>query len=243
MKPIAIFRHSAIEGPGYFATFLDRHSTPWQLIAIDQQQELPRSISDYAGLCLMGGPMSVNDPLPWIEPLCALIRDAVDNDVPVLGHCLGGQLICRALGGRITRSPAKEIGWGHARAEDNDGARHWLGDCLADGDGNAEVFQWHGETFSIPAGAQRILSNAVCANQAFVLGPHLAMQCHVEVSAEIIDDWCAAWPEEVAGIDPLPPTIQTPQEMLAQAASRIPAMRRLADRLYSVWLSGVERTG
>jgi GMP synthase-like glutamine amidotransferase len=243
MKPIAIFRHSETEGPGYFATFLDAHRIPWQLIAIDRSERIPERAADYAGLCLMGGPMSVNDPLPWIAPLCALIRDAVAHDIPVLGHCLGGQLISRALGGAVTRAPLKEIGWGCARAEDNADARRWLGNCLAGTGGIAQVFQWHGETFSVPPGAQRILTNDHCANQAFVLGPHLALQCHVEMDAGMIDDWCASWPDEVAAIAPavLPPCVQTPQQMQQETAQRLPAMRRLADQLYTVWISGLKR--
>ena len=242
MKPIAIFRHSETEGPGYFATFLDGQRIPWQLIAIDRSERVPERAADYAGLCLMGGAMSVNDPLPWIAPLCALIRDAVAHDIPVLGHCLGGQLISRALGGEVTRAAVKEIGWGSARAEDNADTRRWLGDYLAATAGIAQVFQWHGETFSVPTGAQRILTNDYCANQAFALGPHLALQCHVEMTPGMIEGWCAAWPDEVAGIvPPLPPCVQTPQQMQRETAQRLPAMRRLADRLYSVWINGLKR--
>jgi len=185
--------------------------------------------------------MSVNDPLPWITALCALIRDAVRQDLPVIGHCLGGQLISKALGGVITSSPCKEIGWGRARAENNDSARHWLGDWLPRTGGQAEVFQWHGETFSIPSGAQQILSNDFCTNQMFAQGPHLAMQCHVEISAEMIAAWCAAWPDEVTGLDPLPATVQTPPQMLAEAPARLASMRSLADQLYSVWIGGLNR--
>lgn len=245
MKPIAIFRHTETEGPGYFATFLDSRSIPWQVYAIDQGVAVPVRATEFSGICLMGGPMSVNDPLPWIEQSCALIRDAVEQGIPVIGHCLGGQLICKALGGQVTRSPHKEIGWGHARAENNDTARYWFADCLAadgaeaEAEAEAEVFQWHGEMFNIPPGGQRILGNAYCPNQMFALGPHLAMQCHVEMTAEMIDAWCAFWSDEVAGLDPLPPAIQTPQQMRAEAAARLPAMWRLADRLYTVWISAL----
>jgi len=239
MKPIAIIRHTKTEGPGYFATFLDLRSIPWQLIAIDQGEAVPAHADAFSGLCLMGGPMSVNDPLPWIEPLCALIRDADARSTPVIGHCLGGQLISKAFGGRITRSPVKEIGWGNACAEDNDSARHWLRDGLDPG-GVATVFQWHGETFSIPSGAQRILTNPFCANQMFAYGLHLAMQCHVEMTPEIIREWCKSWPAEVEGLDPLPSTVQTPEQMLAQVQDCLPAMRKLADHLYSVWIRGLK---
>lgn len=240
MKPVAIFRHAKTEGPDYFATFLDLRSIPWQLIAIDQGEAVPDRAQAFSGLCLMGGPMSVNDPLPWVDRLCSLIRDARSSDIPVIGHCLGGQLISKAFGGVVTRSPVKEIGWGSARGENNDSARLWLRDCL-DPAGVATVFQWHGETFSIPPGAQRILGNKFCANQAFTIGPHLAMQCHVEMSPETISVWCKSWASEVNGLNPLPDTVQTPEQMLAQTPDRLPAMRQLADQLYSVWVTGLKR--
>lgn len=184
----------------------------------------------------MGGPMSVNDPLPWIDESCALIRDAVAHDVPVIGHCLGGQLISKALGGQITRNPVKEIGWGAARSTDSATARRWLGD-----DRDVTVFQWHGETFSLPAGAESLLSSDFCANQMFALGKHLAMQCHVEMTSAMISAWSASWPDEVTGIAPLPASIQTPQQMLEDAPTHLPAMRKLADHLYSRWVEGLSR--
>ena len=66
MKPVAIFRHFPIEGPGYFATFLDRHAIPWQLIKIDAGESIPADAGQFGGLVFMGGPMSVNDDLPWV---------------------------------------------------------------------------------------------------------------------------------------------------------------------------------
>ena len=244
MKPVAIVRHTKTEGPGYFATFLELRSIPWTLIAIDRGDVVPGSVDAFSGLGLMGGPMSVNDPLPWIADECALIGDAVGKNIPVIGHCLGGQLMSHALGGRVGPNADKEIGWGQARAASGDAdqelVRRWLGDWLDETAGLADVFQWHGETFSLPEGAQRLLTNEYCANQAFVLGPHLALQCHVEMTPEMIAQWCAGWPAEVQGLEPLPPCVQTPQQMLAETADRLPAMRRLADQLYSVWSGGLK---
>ena len=89
MNPVAIFRHFHSEGPGYFATFLERHGIPWRLIKIDAGDAVPPNVNEFSGLAFMGGPMSVNDDLPWIAPALQLIRDAVAAGVPVLGHCLG----------------------------------------------------------------------------------------------------------------------------------------------------------
>ena len=110
--------------------------------------------------------MSVNDDLPWIPPVLDLIRQAAAKNIPVLGHCLGGQLMAKALGGQVGRNAIKEIGWGTVNRVDGPEAEAWLGDL-----DHFEAFHWHGETFSIPPGAVRILGNDNCANQAFVSGP------------------------------------------------------------------------
>ena len=237
MKPVAIFRHSPTEGQGYFAIFLEGHGIPWRLIAIDRGEPVPADASAYSGLCFMGGPMSVNDPLPWIEPVCALIRDAVERNIPVIGHCLGGQLMSKALGGTVTRNPVKEIGWGKVFGERSEVACQWLGPYAAAG---ATVFQWHGETFSIPSGATRLFANGHCANQMFALGPHLGMQCHVEMTPEMIATWCGQWSDEAAAVADQP-SVQEPAAMTGQVAERMPAMRELSDRLYTVWIQGLAR--
>ena len=103
MEPILIFRHVACEGPGYLAEFLDRQQFPYSMICIDRNDPIPESLPDTSGLVFMGGGMSVNDDLPWIDQEMRLIRQAVDKNMPVLGHCLGGQLICKALGGQISK--------------------------------------------------------------------------------------------------------------------------------------------
>lgn len=237
MRPVAIFRHNPTEGPGYFAIFLEQHGIPWRLTAIDEGEAIPASAEAYSGLCFMGGPMSVNDPLPWIEPVCALIRDAAERGIPVIGHCLGGQLMSKALGGQVTRNAVKEIGWGEAVAENNDDARRWLGEHA---DQPATVFQWHGETFSIPAGASRILKSDYCDNQMFVAGPHLGMQCHVEMTPEMIATWTDQWSDEATAAAHQP-SVQTPTDMLAGILGNLPVMRKLADRLYSTWIAGLKR--
>lgn len=237
MLPVAIFRHSPTEGPGYFAIFLEQQGIPWKLIAVDEGEKIPSTCDGFAGLCFMGGPMSVNDPLPWIDSVCTLIRDAVAKEVPLIGHCLGGQLISKALGGAVTRNPTKEIGWGSASIEDNSIAHHWLGNFAGK---TGTVFQWHGETFSIPPGATRLLTNALCANQMFALGPHLGMQCHVEMTPEMIATWCGQWADEAVTVGEHP-GVQSPAVMQQEIAERLPVMRELSEQLYSVWIRGLRR--
>ena len=112
IKSVIIFRFIAHEGPGYLGDCLTAQNITWQLVKVDEGEALPASIAAYSGMVIMGGPMSVNDNLPWIAPILALIREAISHDIPVLGHCLGGQLMSKALGGVITQNAVKEIGWG-----------------------------------------------------------------------------------------------------------------------------------
>ena len=232
MKPIAIFRHAATEGPGYIATFLDERKIPWQLIRIDMGDAVPGDASKFSGLVFMGGPMSVNDDLPWIAKIEALIRDAVAKDVPLLGHCLGGQLISKALGAVVSRNPVKEIGWGVVKVTDNDIARSWFG-----GIQGFEAFHWHGETFGLPQGATHLLSSAYCANQAYAIGKHLTLQCHVEMTAEMIAAWCAVGADEIAASSS--PAVQSASEMQQQMNGKLPRLNSVAAQLYGRWIRGL----
>ena len=235
MKPVAVFRHTPTEGPGYFATFLQNKNIPLELIKIDEGAPVPENPSAYAGLVLMGGPMSVNDDLPWIPPLLQLIRAAVQQDIPVLGHCLGGQLIAKALGASVTANPIKEIGWGEVSVVDSPVARAWFDVAPS----TFLSFHWHGETFSIPAGATRILESAYCANQAYAMGKHLGMQCHVEMTREMIETWCAVGQDEIAAAHS--PAVQTSEQMALEMGTKLTALNAVAAQLYSRWIQGLKQ--
>lgn len=232
MKPIAIFRHTPSEGPGYFATFLNERSIPWQIIETYKGERVANA-TDFSGLVFMGGPMSVNDPLPWIPHSLQLIRDAVSLDVPVLGHCLGGQLMSKALGGVVTRNPVKEIGWGNVRVTLSE-AQGWLTHVPP----VFEVFHWHGETFTVPSGATRILASDYCENQAFVMGKHLGMQCHVEMTVNMINAWLAVGAEELR--ENATRSVQTADAMLIEVEQKVEGLHRVATGFYSRWLEGVD---
>lgn len=232
MKPIYIFRHISYEGPGYFLEVLERRGIPCKLIAIDRNDPIPESPDGASGLVFMGGGMSVNDPSPWIEQELRLIRLAAARKLPVLGHCLGGQLISKALGGTVEPNPVKEIGWFPVERSENATARRWLGRLPQ----RFDVFHWHGETFTIPPGAVPILQSRHCRNQAFVLGNILALQCHVEMTADMVTEWAARHAGEIAR-----PTasVQSAEQMTVDLEARIERLHAVADIIYDAWLHGL----
>jgi len=232
---VAIFRHAKGEGPAYFATYLERKAIPWKLFALDQGRRVPKDVRRFSGLAFMGGPMSVNDDLPWVKPALELVREALRKDVPVLGHCLGGQLMSKALGGEVTRAKVKEIGWGEVQVADNVVARAWFAPLTG-----FESFHWHGETFSIPPGATRVLGNAHCANQAFVLGKHLGLQCHVEMTEEMARAWYRGGADEIEQAK-ASPGVQPAAKMEKNLPERITALHQVADRIYDKWGEGLSR--
>ena len=229
MKPVVICRYAQHEGPGYFATYLTRRRIPWKLVKLDEGETLPVA-TEIAGLGMMGGAMSVNDDLAWIAPMLNLVASSVSQDIPVIGHCLGGQLLATALGAAVTRNPVKEIGWSRVSVSSGNDAQAW---------GGAQPFlsyHWHGETFSIPERATRIWSSAHCENQAFVWNRiHLGMQCHIEITEELIESWCATGADEIRCNLGRSPAVQTPGEMREGLPEKLTALHALADRVYDRW--------
>lgn len=233
MKPVIIFRHAANEGPGYLSTFLDEQKIPWQLVKIDEGESLPASILGFGGVVLMGGPMSVNDDLPWIFPLMALIHEAYQVDIPLLGHCLGGQLISKALGATVTKNAVKEIGWGEVRVAQNAIAQHWFGKLEA-----FNSFHWHGETFSLPQGATHLLASAYCQNQAYAIGKHLALQCHIEMTADMVQSWCEVGAGELVQAV-ASPAVQQADAMQVDLPLHCFFLNKVAKQLYTQWIKGL----
>ena len=235
MKPVIIFRFIAHEGPGYLGDFLNAQQIFWQLVKVDENEPLPESILDYSGVVLMGGPMSVNDDLRWIAPLLDLIREADKNAIPLIGHCLGGQLISTALGAVVSKNPVKEIGWGEVAVSKNIVAKQWFGDIEA-----FNSFHWHGETFNLPKGATHLLSSPYCQNQAYAIGKHLALQCHIEMTAEMVQKWCDEGADELAEAQ-FSPAVQQPNVMQQNLSLHCYFLNKVAKQIYMQWIKGLSR--
>jgi GMP synthase-like glutamine amidotransferase len=236
MKPIRIFRHITCEGPGYLASFLENYNIPFELVRIDKGESPPPQIDDVSALVFMGGPMSVNDDLAWIHQELALIQKAVASGLPVLGHCLGGQLISKALGGHISANPVKEIGWLPIQKIENEQANDWLKDFQDD----SLAFHWHGETFSIPDAATPILKSRHCAHQGFVIGNTLALQCHIEMTSEMVREWASRYEDELA--DPSD-TVQSRETITTDLEKKVQQLQQTANTLYQRWLRPIVKNG
>jgi len=183
---VLIFRHVPFEGAGRIEALLQTRNIDFDYVDLYQDAAAVQDAASCQGLIFLGGPMSVNDDLHYLRVEEQIIRDAVAARVPVLGICLGAQLLARAMGAAVRRNPVSEIGWfdlcfaGAAQR-----------DPLFAGLNRETVFHWHGETFDLPEGAELLASSELCRNQAFRWGDRVyGLQFHLEATADMIADWC-----------------------------------------------------
>mgnify|MGYP001812601670 FL=1 len=230
MKPVRVFRHIACEGPGYLGTLLDKQQVPYEIIRIDDNQPVPQSLDDVSGLVFMGGSMSVNDPLDWISDEVRLIQAARQQDMPMLGVCLGSQLIARALGITVGKGTGQEIGWAKVHKVQPQQADGWF-DGLDD---QFMAFHWHGETFSIPPGASHLLRSDCYANQAFSIGNTLALQFHLEMTADMVREWVALYQEDVHCGHPC---VLAEDSLLAETDASARELNAVADVVLNNWIN------
>jgi GMP synthase (glutamine-hydrolysing) len=192
-KRVLAFRHVPFEDLGLIRAPLEERG-----ISIEYADPYRADVTRAAGLIFMGGPMSANDDLSYLRQELQLISQAVARRQPILGVCLGAQLIAKALGAKVYRNAVKEIGWFDVHFTEA-AAR----DPLFAGLGPAEtVFHWHGETFDLPPAAEWLAWSKACRNQAFRAGAAVyGLQFHLEVTPKMIEDWCAQ-DANCADVDP-----------------------------------------
>lgn len=233
MDPVLILQHEPNQGPGYLLDYLCQQDIPHRLCHPAAGEPLPRSAAGLSGLVLLGSNHSANDEqLPWVAAELALLRDAVARDVPVLGHCFGGQLLARALGARVQRNPLAQIGWCRLWATPEARAG------LFGGAPRPLSFNWHYEGFEIPRGARRVLFGRHSLNKGFAAGPHLGLQCHLEVTPASVRAWCAEGRQELSrpGI-----AVQNEAEMLRDLEERCALLHLNARHVYGSWAAGLPR--
>lgn len=234
MKPIAIFQHDATQRAGYLLEFLQNREIPCRLFVPEEGDAVPTDAGDFSGFAFLGSPHSVNDPLPWIEAESDLIHQAMMADKPVLGHCFGGQLMAKTLGATVARNPRPQIGWGKVSVTQFKEARAWFGNAR-----ELELFHWHYESFSIPRGAKRVLFGRHSLNKGFAIGKHLGLQCHLEVTDDIVREWCETGTQEIDGHRCA--SVQCMEKILHGLPQRLARLHRMADRVYGHWITGLDR--
>jgi GMP synthase-like glutamine amidotransferase len=235
MRPVAVLRFSPTEGPAYFADWLDARAIPWTLVPLDAGVRVPGDPRAFAGIAAMGGPMSAYDDLTWIGPVCALMREAVAAKVPVIGHCLGGQLLAQALGAEVKRARVPEIGWIDVRVTDRAAGAEWFGRRE-----RFTTFEWHYDEFALPAGATRVLGNEFNANQGYVVDDrHIGLQCHIEMTRELVEAWLDSGATELPAVSSA--TEQSAADIRAALPARIPELNTVAADVYGRWARSLLR--
>jgi GMP synthase (glutamine-hydrolysing) len=221
--------HVAFEDLGLLAPVMAREGwdATYREAAVDDLRD--GSIKDADLLIVLGGPIGAyeTEAYPFLKPELDLIEHRLSRNLPVLGICLGAQLMAKALGSRVYAGPVKEIGWGGVELT-GEGAASCLGPLQDNGE---VVLHWHGDTFDLPEGAQRLVSNQHYQNQAFAHGRNaLALQFHIEADPHLLERWYVGHAAELAAA-------KVSVSELRAATSKIANGRAsLVDRVFTRWL-------
>ncbi len=229
MKRLLVCQHVAFEILGTLDPLLKSYGVRVKYVNFGRHPEARPGLDGYHGLVVLGGPMSAYDDEshPHLVTEVGLIRSAIECDIPVLGICLGAQLVARALGADVRPNPEKEIGWYDLRLLEA-GRRDPL---FAHFDGTERVFQWHGDTFDLPDGAVQLASSPTCAKQAFRYGRSVyALQFHLEVNERLIERWLTV-PVHRAEIESLNGAVD-PEAIRRETRERMARTTQLADETF-----------
>ena len=188
MRRLLVFQHVPFEILGTLNPLFKQSGFRIRYVNFGRHPDAEPSLDGYHGLVVLGGPMSVNDTKkhPHLTTELRVIEEAMERDFPILGVCLGAQLIARALGGRVQRNREKEIGWYDVSRTRNACEDPVLGHFKD----SEKLFQWHGDTFELPRGAVHLATSPACSNQAFRIGEKVyGFQFHLEVDEPMIERW------------------------------------------------------
>ncbi|WP_165672708.1 type 1 glutamine amidotransferase [Metapseudomonas otitidis] len=230
MTDILIFTHADFCSPGHLATVLEREGIAYSVLRADHGELEGIDLDRPRAVAVMGGPMSVNDPLPWIDTELAALRHFIARDIPIIGHCLGGQLLARALGAAVHRMPYTEIGWQPLEQRTGAQGSPWTAHLPAE----FPVYQWHSDTFDLPEGARWLFDSPWCPNQGFSWGDKiLALQGHPEMTEDLVRLWLTDWAHL---LDETQPSQQPRQVMLDDLPRRVAELNQVAEGFYRHWL-------
>ena len=221
---VVFIKHIDIEGPGTLGEFFN-NQTSWQtkIVELENGEILP-SLDDCEAIISLGGPMNVyeEDKYPFLQEEDKLLKKAIKEEIPILGICLGAQILAKACGAKVKKAPRKEIGWYKVNLTEA-AKQDMLFKSLPS---QLEVFQWHQDTFEIPKGAQLIAESNTCTNQAFRFGRNAyGLQFHIEVTPQMVELWINKYTKkESQEFDP--------KDMLIESYKRKESFKRQADLIY-----------
>ena len=219
MSEVLVIQNTNIEGSGYLGELLNKDGFVIHLVNA-KHEKLPEK--NYSLVVILGAPESANDDLPYLQAEQKLIKKTVNANIPVLGICLGSQLIAKTFGGKVYGGPKKEIGFYHDLKIDNDSK-------LFSGFSNPfTVFHWHGDTFDLPEKAIRLAHSENYQNQAFQIGSAVGLQFHLEVNAEMVNLWLDKTQEKLEQI-----TYIDPQKIRSDIDENISIVKNNMNNFYN----------
>ena len=230
-QKILVLQHALNEDLGTLGEELSKAGLTWETLMISETTVFPSSVKleGYGAMIILGGPMGVyeTEKYPWLHKEIMIIQEFLRQKKPILGICLGAQLIAAAAGARVSPGTKPEIGWAPIRLDDWYYKRNPLFFQI-DPKKAHMVFHWHGDTFEIPSEGYRLAWNDHYKNQAFCFnGNAIGLQFHVEMTEKMIREWISSeWSQmqiRAAGGDP--------EQILAESAKYLPGMKDLAHKI------------
>lgn len=227
-----VLQHIECEDLGTIGKAMSRKGIEHRYVRLFDGEPAPKGLGGYTGLIILGGPMNVyeEDKFPYLKDEDILIKKAMDRGIPILGICLGGQLIAKANNAKVRKGAKKEIGWYELRLSQGgkeDAAFGGFPEKLT-------VFQWHGDTFDIPEGATHLAGSELFPNQAYRIGDNIyGLQFHLEVTEGMIRQWMAEYQDELASLDYI-----DPEKIINDTAKYIDNLSSHAERFYDKFFAG-----
>ena len=235
MEEVLVFQHDPFEDLGFFAEVLEKQGADYRVLRLFDGEMPAEDWQHIGALIILGGPMSVGeeDQFPFLRWEKRIIRAAIDEAVPILGICLGAQLIAESLGTKIYHGPVKEIGWSPISITPHGQVDSLLG-YLPE---SATVFQWHGDGFELPQGAIHLASSVNFKTQAFRVGKSIyGLQFHLEVTPTMIERWIDERSKDLA----LVPYV-LPEKILADTHNYASTLKYYGERFLTEFVRRVAR--
>jgi len=234
MVKVLVLQHVGCEGLGSLDGFFDKMGVDHEDVALFAGEKIPDDWDRYNGIVILGGPMNVyqETEYPFLADEDVLIKKALAVLKPMLGICLGAQLIAKAAGAEVAAGHRKEIGWYDVNLTKDSGE-----DLLFKGlPRSFKVFQWHGDTFNIPPKGVKLASSEIFPNQAFRVGNAYGLQFHVEVTNRIIMDWMKEYNTEIRHLDYI-----DPEKIVKDTKKHSGDLIKIADKFYANFLNLISR--